>query len=101
MTYLVGLPKNAQYVTKTNKEHFLVTVFPAYRDSWPIIVWRTQDTQKFLPLMHLITDSQESNTWLSNLTLQIPTGSSDVQSLSEAITDPGEDLQSYKGEQGT
>lgn len=51
--------------------------------------------------MHLITDSQESNTWLSNLTLQIPTGRGDVQSLSEAITDPGEDLQSYKGEQGT
>lgn len=50
--------------------------------------------------MQLITGSQESNTWESNLTLQIPTRGDDVPPLSDTITDSGEDLQSYKGEQG-
>ena len=78
-----------------------VTTFPAYRDSGPIIVSRTQDTQKFLLRLHLITGGQESSTLESNLTLQIPTRGDDVPPLSGTITDSGEELQSYKGEQGT
>lgn len=45
--------------------------------------------------MHLITGSQAPSTWGSNLALQIPTKGGDVPPLSDTMTDPGEDLQSY------
>jgi len=75
-----------------------VRIIPAYRDSGPVTVSSTQDTQKFLLLMHRITGSQESSTWESNLTLQIPTRGGDVPPLSDTITASGEDWQSYKVE---
>lgn len=64
LSYLIGLPKSSQYSTNRRPiNNIFVTIFPAYRDLGPITVSRTQDTQKFFLIMHLITGSQESNTW--------------------------------------